>query len=316
MGALDYQFGNKKESTFNVPVTVDRFFEYGDTPAVIKGIPGRTMANPLRVGSRVRRSDRQVPFFDHGEGTISIDVLNKGFGFWLEHMTGAVATTGSGPYTHTATVGTLTGKSFTSQLNLPFSGGTNKAVTWSGGKLTGWTLSGAVDEFLSVELNAWYASMTTGTSLASASYPSSMTPFSWTTGSVSIGGTSVDAVSVSITADLGVNTDRARRIGTNRIEPTYNNDAVFNFSIELDWTSAAQWDRVFAATASGVLAAIVVTFDNGTDSLTATLPAASFDNIDLSGDPGTPIQTLTGQALYDGTNSPITLALVNGDSTP
>lgn len=316
MGALDYQFGAKKESTFNVPVTVDRFFEYKDNPAAIVGVPGTTMSNPLRVGSRVRRSDRQVRYFDHAEGTVSLDVMNKGFGFWLEHMLGGIATTGSGPYTHTATVGSLLSKSFTAQLNLPYKGGTNQAYTYAGGKVLSWNLASAVGDFLSVELSTWFASQTDATALASASYPSSMRAFNWQQGTVSIGGVEVDVDSISINVDLNCNVDRSKKIGDTRTAPTYGNELAIGFEIECDWASNTQWDRVFAAAAGDELAEIEVVFDNGTDSLTVTIPAASFDNIDMGGDPGTPVQTLSGVGLYDGSNSPITLVLVNGDATP
>ena len=94
--------------------------------------------------------------------------MNKGMGFWLKHMLPNVATTGAGPYVHTATdpsnSSASIGKSFTAQLNYPFTpAGTNQALTFSGGKVPKWSLSCDVDGMLVLSLDVWFASMTTAT---------------------------------------------------------------------------------------------------------------------------------------------------------
>src|SRR5262245_44317276 len=121
MGAMDHQLGVKAESTYGTAVTVDRFFEYESES--IEESYGRTEGDPLRVGSSAIRSDRSTPYFKGAAGQISLDVMTKGFGFWLPHLMGGSVVT-SGPtdskYTHTITEGTLVGKSFTCQVNRPF----------------------------------------------------------------------------------------------------------------------------------------------------------------------------------------------------
>lgn len=316
MGAMDYQLGFAKETTFNTPVTVARFAEYSGNSAPIKGIAGRTRGTGLRVGSRARRSDRTVPYFDHGEGTVEMELLTKGFGFWLEHMLPSVVTTGVGPYTHTATEGAssaLMGKSFTAQMNYPLSpSGTNQAVTFSGGKIPKWSLGCDVEGMLTASLDLWFSSMTTATALAAASYPASMSPFAWVHGAVTVGGSSFNVTNLNIEVDQGMNVDK-KRIGVNG-EPTPGPIAV-TWGLTADFDSLTQWNRVYATSAASTRAQIVATFTNGTDVISITLPAAEFDEVSLSGDGGL-MQELKGEATSDGTNSPITIAYTTSDVTP
>ncbi|WP_332645110.1 phage tail tube protein [Aeromicrobium sp.] len=319
MGAMDYQLGVVDESTYATPVTVTRFFEYNEPSTPIKAVAGRTEGNPLRVGSRARRSNRVVPYLDHAEGTIALDVMTKGFGFWLKHMLPDVATSGAGPYTHTATEGTSSlaiGKSFTAQFNEPFNpAGTNQAVTFSGGKVTKWTLSNSVEEMLLAELECDFAAMSTGIALATASYPASMDNFHWVGGVVSVGGSAIDITDIKVEVNLSQKTGRKAIKGSaTQKEPTPG-PLEITFAIEADFDSLTQWNRVHSTTVSGLSAAIVGTWTNGTNTLVVTIPSARFDDLDLDDDTGLK-QTLTGVGEYDGTLTPITVAYTTSEATP
>lgn len=319
MGALDFQLGVKDEVTYGTAITVDKFFEYNEPSTPIKGVAGRTEGNPLRVGSRARRSNRVVPYLDHAEGTISLDVMTKGFGFWLKHMLPNVATTGAGPYTHTATEGTSSlaiGKSFTAQFNEPFNpAGTNQAVTFSGGKVTKWTLANSVEKMLTVELSCDFAVMATGVALATAAYPASMDNFHWVGGVVSIGGTAIDITDFKVEVDTNAKTGRKAIKGSaTQKEPTPGALDI-QFVIEADFDSLTQWNRVHATTVAGLSAQIIGTWSNGTNSVVVTIPAGRFDDLDLDDDTGLK-QTLTGVGEYDGTLTPITVAYTTPDATP
>jgi len=319
MGAYDFQFGFKDEVTYNTPITVDRFSEYNEPSTPIKGVAGRTEGNPLRVGSRARRGSRVVPFLDHAEGTIPIDIMDKGFGFWLKHMLPNVATTGAGPYTHTATEGTSSlaiGKSFTAQFNYPFNpAGTNQAVTFAGGKVTKWTLSNSVEEMLLAELECDFASMSTAIALATASYPSTMTNLSWVGGVVSIGGSSIDITDIKIEVNSNAKTGRKAIKGSaTQKEPTPGALEIA-FTIEADFDALTQWNRVHSTTVASLSAQIVCTWTSGTNTLVVTIPAARFDDVDLDDDTGLK-QTLSGVGEYDGTTTPITVAYTTSDVTP
>jgi hypothetical protein len=319
MGAFDFQMGAKDEVTFGTAVTVDRFFEYSGDAMPIKGVPGRTEGNPLRVGSRVRRALRVVPYLDHVEGTVPLDIMTKDFSFWLKHMLPSVVTAGAGPYTHTATEGTSSatiGKSFTAQFNVPFHpAGTNQAITVSGGKVPKWKISSAVDEMVTCELDLWAASMTTATALATASYTASAANFAWVHGVVQIGGSAIDLISFDLVVDQGYNLGRKQIRGNAAPKEPTPGPLGISFNAECDFESLTQWNRVHATTAASLSAAIVATFTNGADILTITIPSARFDDLSFGGDLGGLTQELSGVGEYDGSTTPITVVVTSSQAT-
>jgi hypothetical protein len=325
MGAMDDQIMFGDESTYNVPVTVSRTFEYDSES--IEESEGRTEGDPLRVGSGYARADRFTPYFEGAAGTIEMAVLTKGFGYFLKHMMGASVTTGPAEttvYTHTGSEGNLYGKSFTCQVNRPFHpSGTNQPFTYAGGKVTEWTLSNAVDGNLMLSLNCDFASVDTSTALGTAGYPTSMDNFSWAGGVVTIGGSSYDITEYGLTVNNGYNTDRRFiRGNTDKKEPTASRREA-TFTINADFDSLTQRNRAHATSRAGALAAIVATWTGPTllgttlyPEFKVTIPAARFDAWKGSRSGTEAIsQELSGVVRFDGTNSPLTVALKNADST-
>lgn len=324
------QVGFKTESTYGTAVTVDRFSEF--VTEKIKPMSGRVVSKGMRSGQRVRRKDRQVPYKQGAAGPVQVEVLSAGFGWWLAHMLGSSATTGptDSAYTHTGTLGTLTGKSFTFQTNRPFHpADTDQAITFEGGKIPKWKLSNKVGEVLVAEFDLDFEDWATGTALASASYPTAAEPLSFVGGAVTIGGSSVDISEIEVSCDnklFGVSsTDERRYLRASSLhkEPVEGDLREISWSIGCDWESLTQFNRVHSATAAGALATIVATWTGsiliGTasvSSLTLTIDEASFDDLDSTVDGPAPLtQKLTGAGLYDGSTSPVTLAYVSGDST-
>lgn len=323
---MDHQLGVIDEVSYNTPLTVSRFFEY-DSESIADDFR-RTEGDPLRVGGQgVIRSDRSTPYYGGAAGSVSTAVLTKGFGFWLKHMLGGSATTGPAEttvYTHTGTLGDLQGKSFTMQVNRPFNpSGTNQAFTFAGGKVTEWTLSNSVEENLMLELALDFASVTTDTALATASYPTSMENFTWAGGVVSIGGSAYDVTEFSVSGNNGLNVDRRQiRGATAKKEPTYGRREV-TFSLSADFDSLAQRNRAAATTRAGTLAAISAVW-TGPTLLGTTLypivqvdiPAARFDEWSGATEgPDAISQTLAGVGRWDGTNSAVSVTLKNADTT-
>jgi hypothetical protein len=326
MGALDHQLGVADESTYGTAVTPTRFFEYDKEG--IEESEGRTEGDPLRVGSHHVRHDRFTPYFEGASGSVEMAVLTKGFGFWLKHMLGSVATTGPAEttvYTHTGTEGELYGKSFTLQVNRPFHPtGTNQAFTYRGGKVTEWTLSNSVDENLMLELGMDFQQVDTTTALATASYPTNMDNFTWAGGVVNIGGSAYDVTEISVKGNNGLDTDRRQiRGNADKKEPTQSR-AEASFSIKADFDSLAQRTRAHASTRAGALATITATWNGPTllgstlyPKLTATIPAARFDEWKGATEGADAIeQELSGVVRYNGTNSPISIAYSTADTTP
>jgi hypothetical protein len=326
MALTDWQLGVKSEVSYNTPLVVDRFYEF-DSESIADDFR-RTEGDPLRVGGEgVIRSDRSTPYYGGASGTVSMAMLTKSFGWWLTHMLGTETTTGpveTTVYTHTGTLGSLQGDSFTMQVNRPFNPtGTNQAFTFSGGKITEWTLSNNAEENLMLEANCDFASQTTGTALATASYPTGMENFTWAGGVVSIGGSAYDVTNFSVTCNNGMNVDRRQIRGvTAKKEPTTGRREV-TFSLSADFDSLTQRNRAAATTRAATVAAISAVWTGPTllgttlfPTVQVDIPAARFD--EWSGaveGPDAISQTLSGVGRWDGTNSAVTVTLKNADTT-
>lgn len=86
-------------------------------------------------------------------GDIGLELTNRGLGVIFKHMFGGVATTGSGPYTHTFTPGDLSGTAFTTQVGVPDVGGTVRPKTAGGCKVASWELAVSAGEIATLGLS-------------------------------------------------------------------------------------------------------------------------------------------------------------------
>jgi hypothetical protein len=325
MGAMDHQLGVVDESTYGTAVTVSRFFEYESEN--ISETYGRTEGDPLRVGSGFVRQDRFTPYPGGAAGTIQMTALTKGFGFWLKHMMGQVATTGPAEttvYTHTGSEATLIGDSFTCQVNRPFHpSGTNQAFTYSGGKVSKWTLSNSVEGNLLLDLDVDFQKYATDVALATASYPTGMEPFSWVGGFVTIGGSNYYVTEFSLEVDNGLDVDR-RQIRANALkkEPTSSRRSG-SFSLSADFDSLTQRNRAASDTRAGALAAVTGVWRGPTllgstiyPEFSVSIAAARFDEWSGATEGTDAIsQELSGVVRYDGTTSPVVVTYKSADTT-
>lgn len=326
MSGILTQLGVKDEVTFGTGVTVDRFFEYNSEGIQLDA--ARIESSALRASTRVQRSDRFAVNRKGAAGSLEMEVLTKGFGWWLKHLLGAVATSGpnaDGRYTHTGTVASLSGDFFTLQVNRPFVDGSNQAFTYEGGKVATWSLSNSVDGLLMLTLELDFEDESTGVALATASYPTGAELFSFVGGTVTVGGTAFDVSSASVSCDNGLKRDRHFIRGSSlKKEPLEAAFRDIGFELSADWESLAQYSRYVSTTAAGALAQIVLTWQGPTliagssyPLVTVTIPAARFDGSTPNvGGPDLLTQTLTGKALSNGTDSAITVALGTADATP
>lgn len=325
MGSQDFQVMVKNESVHNTPVTPDRTFEY-DSESIEEDY-GRTRGDALRVGSAFRRSDRFTPYFKGAAGPLVLPMMTKGMGFWLPHMMGQVATTGPAEtvvYTHTGSEATLTGDSFTCQVNRPFHpSGTNQPFTYAGGKVTGWTISNSVDENLMLALDTDFASVATATALATAGYPASMDNLTWAGGLVTIGGSAYDVTNISVAVDNAPNIDRRfLRQNTDKKEQI-SNARSGTFSLSADFESLTQRNRAAATTRAGALTTLVATWKGPTllgstiyPEFTVSIAAAEFDKWKGATEgPEGITQELSGEIDYDGSTSPLILTYKSADIT-
>lgn len=321
------QFGMIGESTYGTVVTPSRFFETLD-PVKIKPVMGRAQSMGLRSGSRAIRSDRFVPFVQGGASTFSMHVPSKSFGIWLVHMLGTVATVGptDSNYTHTGTVGSLLGDFFTGQTGNPFKpSGTVQPFTGEGGKVASWEMSLDVDGLLVFTPTLDFEDVNTSTGLASASFTAGTTVFAWNKGAVTFGGTSVELRNFKVGVNNGLDVDRRFLRGSAlKKEPVENDYRQITWSGTMEFTDNTQYDRFVSATAAGAVAQIIATYTGPIihagatfPSLVITIPAARWDDVDITGSgPAALMQNVSGIGMYDGTNSPITVAYTTTDTTP
>lgn len=331
MTALDQAIVVKKETTWGTAATLStgaRAFEFNSEG--IEESYGRTEGDPLRVATFTKRNDRFTPYFSGAAGSLELDVMTKGFGFFLEHMMGQVATTGpteTSVYTHTGTNADLLGKGITMQVQRPFHPtGTAQAFTYEGGKVADWELSNSVDGNLVCALGLDFQQVATATALQdpTALYPTTMENLTWAGGVITIAGSSYPVSEISIKQDNGLNVDRRYINGsTDKQEQTGGRREV-TWSLAADFESLTQRNRAAGATRAASLAAITATWTGPTilgttiyPSLQASIPAARFDTWKAADESPEGIsQELSGVGLFDGTNSTVSLVYKSADVTP
>ena len=326
MSTMLTQLGLVDESTYGTPVVVTRFLEF--TSESIKLDQGRVQSTGLRTGQRTPRSDRFQPYRKGAAGNIVLDVPTKGFGFFLKHMLGTVATAGptDSNFTHTGTEGSLLGDFFTTQFNRPFNpSGTTQAFTYEGCKIPSWELSCDLDGVLVATIDVDAEDENTTTGLATAVYATSFNVFTWAQGSMTIAAAAAEIKNFKVSGNNGLNTDRRYlRASTLKKEPVESTMREYAWEAVMDFSDLTQYNRFRDALATNTTAAIVATFSGPVahagatlPSLTITIPAARFDVADINiGGPEELMISLSGVALSNGTNSPVTIAYVTTDATP
>jgi hypothetical protein len=193
--------GTYTSSVFGQPQTVTRFYDFNGES--LKVAVKRIESAGLRAATRVQRSDRWAVNLEGGAGDTTCEVQSRGFGIFLKHMLGTIATAGptDAAYTHTATVGPLTGRSMTTQIGKPFTPSqVVQPFTHQGMKIGKWELSSGVDGLAVLKITWVYQNESTTVALATASYPAAEL-FSFAGAQVQIGGINVDVTKVTITGD-------------------------------------------------------------------------------------------------------------------
>lgn len=325
MTVLDTQFSTVDEVTYGTAVTTTRFFETEGVPDIHVDHQ-RAESAAKRSGTRVMRADRFAPYKTGAGGSVTMPVLTKGFGWWLKHMLGTVATSAptDSNYTHSGTVGSLLGDFFTAQVGRVFHpAGTVQAFTFEGCKVASWELSLDVDGLLMVTFDIDAEDESTAIATASPSYPSGALVFSFAEAAVTFAAGAIELKDIKIACDNKLNTNRRFIRGSSlKKEPTEAAQREITWEATAEFSDLTQYNRYRAALASDTYCAIVATFTGpiahaGTTlpTLVVTIPASRFDKPDMSDDEGM-VQSMGGKALYDGTNSPITVAYKTSDATP
>jgi hypothetical protein len=169
MGDIAHQLGFAEETTYGTAVTPTRFLEF--TNESLERRHNIAASSGIRSGRRYGGQGRRITRQDAG-GTVTTEVARTGFGLWLEHLLGDVATTNPGTlaFQHVFTPGTLTGKSLTLQKGVEKPDGTVQAFTYPGAKIISADFSIDQDGLLMADWEFDARQEVTGTALAAASY--------------------------------------------------------------------------------------------------------------------------------------------------
>lgn len=301
------QLGFKSESAWGTAVVVDTFHQgylsdnpVRDQPALVsQGIrAGRSTLACVSAGARTV------------SGSFSLELLPQPLATLLTHMFGTVSTAGTAaPYTHTATPSTNDPAGFTAQVGIQDSGGTVHPFTYSGCRLTGWTLGATSGEIANLSLDVLAKDYGTATALASASY-GTFCPFTFIHGSVTVGGTAVAEVNSFEIAATIPRRSKHPVGGSLIMEPRLIGPRTFDVTVESDF------DGMRLHNLANTTAAVILKFDNGSESLTVT------SNVWVN--PSTPTtsagesentQTFTGMAKGSSDSDAITAVLINDESS-
>jgi hypothetical protein len=323
------QLGIKKETGYGTLVTVDHFLEFeGETP--LSPRVERMEARTIRTTVQGPRTDRFVPYVQGHEGQITAPVLTRNFAILADLALGTITTSSvvDSCYTHTASIPTtsVNGDSFTMQCGVPQADGTVSVYTYSGCKVTSLSLSmeqGALLQYtLGVDAKD-YATAGAGTALTTASYAAGATePIAFVGGSIVINGSVRELTSFGV--DITNTLPQRPKIGNVHPEPLVQDHPEVAWSIGMEHDSSDFFARVNSATAAGALGTIVATFRAPTlagtatyPEITVTIPQARFDDGKpaLSG-PGLVTASYSGKAMFDGTNSMVTIAVKSLETAP
>lgn len=205
---LSTQFHLAEESAYGTPATLSGGRSLEIREESLEDAIERIESEALRAGRSVQQHWR--PNRKGGEGSVTFELANKGFGLLWKHCLGAIATAAAGTLgqTHTATIGALAGKSLTTQVGRPDVAGVTQPFTLHGCKVAEWTIGNEVDGIATLELALDFEESDTVTALATAAYPSGLELFDFIGATISVGGSAVAVADVSVSCANNLKTDR------------------------------------------------------------------------------------------------------------
>lgn len=278
----------------------------------------------FRAGMETVRADRRRPVNMGGEGTLEIDVLDKGFGLLLQALLGTVA----GPTVEGVTAAyTTTAASSSDDPNDAYSlqvlrvdtSGTSRAFTHLGSTITGWEFKQDVNGLFVCSMDFDFQTVVTDQAAGTPSYPDGALPFDWTQCAVTVSGASVDVKTLSLTGDLGLKTDRRYLRGSElKAQPKRAAVPTFGGSLEVDFADLT----LYNAFVSGEIMPLVFTWTGSeiespfNAELQITLPACQFDgeSPQASLDDLT-VQSLPYRVLDNGTDPAVSITYTSTDAS-
>lgn len=317
------QLGIVAETTFNTPVTVTRFYEF--TSENLQYNKKTAVGMGLRAGGQIARSQRRVVTTTDASGDIALDLPSRGLGLLLAQAMGtspSPTTITTGVYSYAFTLGDVYGRSFTAQVGVPQYGGTVTPKTLGGCKITSFELGVSNAAIATGKFSVDAASLTTGISLATASFSNYATTnlFNFAQGAITVDGSSVANVKdFSITVENTLKTDRFN-LGSGGVKAEQPITGFRKISGKL--TAEFTDTTLLAKYLSDATTALVLTFTGGvianaaTEKLVINVSAVKFnaDTPNVSS-PGVIDLAMTFEAYDDGSNAPLTITYQTADAS-
>jgi hypothetical protein len=272
----------------------------------------RLESEGIMAGRRVLDADQWAPGNIAEKVPLEMELYDRSIGLFFTHMFGSMVDAGAGPFTHTATPGDLSGKSFTAQIGTPnTTDGTVHPFTLLGCKIPEWELGLEVGKTATLGLDVVAKSVTTAQSLAAVSYASGIgIGMTFVGASVTLAGSAYKTEKMSLKGKNGLNTDR-RFIGDQTIdEPLETELREYTGMLASELFDLTAYNRFV----NGTAAALVVSLARGTSTAVFTM------NVRFDGDApkvdGRDVvkNELPFKCIGDTDAGAITCVLTNGDT--
>jgi len=305
------QVGFATETVYGTGVTVTRFVPLIDE-SISQDID-RLESSGVIAGARVLRSQQWSAGNRKISGDIGLEVYDRSVGLLFRHMFGVVATTGTGPYTHTFTPGDLDDDSFTMQIGRPDIAGTVQPFTYAGCKVSQWELACAAGEIATLGLTVAAQSETTLTALATAAYATGIAPLTFVGGSLTIAAGAYPIKKITLSGDNKLDYDRYF-VGSDLMgQPLEADLREYTGTIESEFQSLTAYNRFV----NGTEAALVVHLAKGASTVDITCNVRFDGETPKLAGRGILQQPLPFKCVGSTTDaSAITAVLVNSDVTP
>jgi hypothetical protein len=243
---LGAQIGISAESTYGTFVAPTKFIEFTKESLALKKTTAQSAG--IAAGRLMALSARRVLTRKEAQGTLEMEVTNKGMGLPLQTLMGTSVTpvqqAASTAYLQTHTLASVAGKSLTIQKGVPLTSGTVTDKSFVGCKITSGEFSCGVGEMLTASFEIDGKDCDEAQTLAAASY-SAMSPFHFGQMALKTGTfgaeTALDGIrKVSVKIERPQDVDRfyANQSALKR-EPIENDQVKITGTLETDYVGTA-----------------------------------------------------------------------------
>jgi hypothetical protein len=235
---------------------------------------------------------------------------------------------GTTAYSTSFPLADTSGLFFTFQGGVPYAtpGGTVKPYSLTGGKVVSAEFSCRVGELLTVSVEIDGKTFTTAQTLATASFPAGLLPWTFQQATVKAGTYGAETAltnvkSFTVRVSRPYDTERYYLAGgATKAEPALNDFTQIGGTLEVDYTDDVMVNHVANATAPSLIFLLEGATDSaGTgykDTFSITVPQAQITEGNPTVDgPGTVSGSFNFSATDDGTHPAMTLLTINKDTT-